>query len=131
MNEHNRLTKKKFFERVAKDYFDDFTMNINDLSETIKSVAPIFGKLEVNIEELENGNKRVGFIDKDVADVVISSKSEEVDEKELDMSTRVLALTIDSNNSVKTVEHGISFLTPANKELILFFGCLINKKLEL
>ena len=126
------MTKEEFFKKTAEDYFDELFVPLDDFCQMLKIVCPVFGVLKTNIEDTEDGNKEIIFIDEDKVDAVFSTNSGEVmEESLLDMSSIILKLIIDKKGKVILVEHGIPFLTPANKELILFFGGLVNKRIIL
>lgn len=126
------MTKEEFYKKIAEGYFDELSVTLDDFCQTLKCVHPVFGALKTKMEDKEDGNKELVFIDEDKADMVFSTNPDaKIDESLLDMSTIILKLIIDEDGKIIFVNHGVSFLTPANKDLILFLGSLINKKIIL
>lgn len=124
------MTKKEFFDEIKNGYYELQTASLESFCEMYKFVAPIFGKLEVEIEKLEDGTSKLTFIDRDIYDFRINSNGEKVEEP-VDMSSVSMVLYLDADGIVKTVEHGISIFTPANKDLVLFYGGLIEKRIDI
>lgn len=123
------LKRKDFFKAIANDYFEERSITLEDLKKTISSVMPVFGKLEVEITE-ENDDKIFIFTDVDKADVAFIPEDCKLTEEQLDMSCTLLKLIVQEDNKIQIVEHGLGMLTPANKEVILFLGSLIGKKIN-
>lgn len=53
-------------------------------------IMPVFGSIDVKVEEKEDDEKSVTFIDKDETMAVIAPKGVEIPDYMLDMSTTIL-----------------------------------------
>lgn len=124
------MDNTNFYKAVAESYNDNLKCSLNGLKDMVIGAFPIFGELIVNIEDIKDG-KKMTFIDKDKANMVVGGNISSLTEDDLDMSAIALKITLDKNNKVTIVEHGVSFITPANKNLMLFLGSLVGKKIEL
>lgn len=124
------MTKQDFFKFLLNDFFEERTCSIKDLTNTIEMIMPVFGSIDVKVEEKEYGEKSVTFIDKDESMAVIAPKGVEIPDEMLDMSTTILRLTVDKENKITIVEHGLNIFTPANKEIGVFQLSLIGKKIK-
>ena len=124
------MNKQDFFNLVRDGYYEKQKINIDEFCKMYSSVTPIFGVLKTEIEKLEDNTTKITFIDEDICDYCINSKGEEVDEV-IDMSSIAMVMYLDENNIINAVQHGMSMFTPANKDLALFCGSLIGKKINL
>lgn len=124
------MGRKEFFEAIRDSFFEEQSVDLEGFKSMVQGAMPIFGTLEVVMEEGEKIGKTLTFIDNDKADFVIHSKDVNLDEVDTDMSTVVMKLTLDENCIIKTVSHDIGgFFTPANKELVLLLASFIGKKI--
>lgn len=122
------MDRKDFFKAVANDYFESRTVQFDGFTEMIKGVMPVFGELKTEITEQDGSRKKtIVFVDIDEADAVFAPAGYTPSKEDLDMSTVLLKLTINTDGVIEIVEHGLGIFTPANKDLILFFGSLIGK----
>ena len=124
------MTKKEFLNEIRDGYYELQTATLENFCQMFKKVHPIFGEQKTKIEKIEDGSTKISFIDEDIYDSCIDAKGEEINEV-VDMSTVALTLYINEDNVVNTIEHGLSIFTPANKDLILFYGSLVGKRIEL
>lgn len=124
------MSKELFYKRVLETFFEVRTCSLKDLENMLESVIPIFGELETEITKNEN-EATIKFIDKDEADMVISTSNVEIPKEMLNMSSIVLTIHLDKNNQIVFVEHGLGAFTTANKELALFLASIVGKKIEI
>lgn len=124
------MNRKEFFNKVKNEYYETQSISLENFCKTYKKVAPIFGELEVKTEKLEDGEIKLIFIDKDEYDFAVNSNGE-IKNNYIDMSSVSMVLYLDKNGVVKTVENSITIFTPANKDLVLFCGSLIEKRINL
>lgn len=122
------MERKIFFERIRDDYFSKLECNFEGLKEMISGAMPVFGMLETDIIPLKN-RKMIVFKDIHHAMFSIAPEGYEVTEEDTDMSGTILSLTLNNDNIIDLVDHGIKMFTPANKETVLFLGGLIGKKI--
>lgn len=106
------MDKQDFFNTVKDNYYKNQEITFTELYEMYKCIAPIFGTLRTEIEK-SNDNTKIIFVDDDS-----------------DISTVSMTLYLNKKNIIEAVEHGLSIFTPANKDLILFYGSLIGKKIR-
>lgn len=106
------MNKKGFFNLVKDNYYENQETTLAELCEMYNCIAPIFGTLIIEIEK-SNKNTIIMFIDNDDG-----------------VFTTSMTLHLDKKNVIKAVEHGLSIFTSANKDLILFYGSLIGKKIK-
>lgn len=97
---------------MKDNYYKNQETTLAELCEMYNYIAPIFGTLRTEIEK-SNGNTKIIFVDDDDG-----------------VSTVSMTLYLDRKNIIEAVEHGLSIFTPANKDLILFYGSLIGKKIR-
>lgn len=124
------MSRQEFFNLVRDGYYKEQEVTLTEFCKMYSSVTPIFGVLKTEIEKLEDNTTKITFIDEDICDYCINSKGEEVDEV-IDMSSISMVMYLDENNIINAVQHGMSMFTPANKDLALFCGSLIGKKIKL
>lgn len=105
------MNKQGFFNLVKDNYYENQETTLAEFCEMYNYIAPIFGTLKTETEKSNNSTKII-FIDED------------------DTSTVSMIMYLDKDNIIKTIEHGLSIFTPANKDLILFYGSLIGKKIK-
>ena len=112
------MNKQDFFNLVRDGYYEKQKIDIDEFCDMYSSISPIFGILKTEIEKLEDNTTKITFIDEEINEVI-------------DISSISMVIYLDEKNIVKAVEHGISIFTPANKDLVLFYGSLIGKKINL
>jgi hypothetical protein len=124
------MDRKEFYEHIKNDFFIERTANIEAFKIMVTSAAPVFGKLETEIEGKENGGRVIRFIDRDEADIVMAPEGVDTSEVNTDMSTVVMTLHLDEEDTIVVVEHGFKIFTRANKEQVLLYSSLIGKKIS-
>lgn len=124
------MTRREYFNLIRDNYYIDRTFLLDNLKDMVRSVAPIFGELEVEIKDIDGG-KEIFFIDNDEGDIIIAPDEMDTSEINTDMSTVAFSLTVNENNIIDTVNSNMGFFTKANKDLLLFSGHLVGKKVEL
>lgn len=125
------INRNEFFHAITESFFKDLTTDFTGLCEMINGALPVFGMLAVKVEDMEDGDKRITFIDKDDADFVITGEGvsqEELDDLDTDMTTTVVTLYLDKEDKISIVDHSMNLFTPANKNHVLFLASLIGKK---
>lgn len=95
--------------------------NLDDFTKIVKHIFPIFGILEVEIIKSED-EYNLKYIDKDIYFL---------EDKEVDMSTGVLNLSLNNEGVIEVVEHNYQIFTPANKNEAMFCASIIGKKIIL
>lgn len=125
-----KLDRKAFFEQIKDGFFNDLSADFESFKSMISAAAPVFGRLETEIKEKEDGGKTVTFIDVDEADMVLAPEGVEEDEIDTDMSTIVMTIHLNEDNVIKIVEHSFGIFTPANKDQVLLYASLIGKKIS-
>lgn len=123
------LERKEFFDHIKEDFFEELTADFEGFKNMVHSVLPVFGTLETNITENEDGGKKIQFIDVDHADMVFAPKGIDPNEVNTDMTTTVMTLHLNEQNTIQIVEHGMHLFTPANKEKVLLLASFIGKKI--
>lgn len=124
------MDKKEFFEKIKETYFEELTCDFEDFKTMLYGAIPVFGELETKITEKED-EKIIVFRDIDSADAAFVSEGYKLDESDLDMSGTIMTLTLDKDNVIKLVENNAGGLfTKANKDIVLFLGSLIGKKIK-
>ena len=123
------MKRRDFFEKIKEDYFNDLTCEFKDFKEMVCGVMPVFGVLEVEYNRISDHEKVIIFKDIDEAMFVIGPDGYDVTLEDLDMSGQVMKITMDGENVIHLVEHGVRMFTPANKDTVLFLGSIIGKKL--
>ena len=126
------MDRKEFFKAIKDSFFEEKVTEFEAFKIMVKAALPVFGTLETNIEEHEDGKKTIQFIDRDEADIVVGENELDTYDLNTDMSTFVMQLTLDDKGIVETVEHGIQGLfTPANKDKVLLLASFIGKRIIL
>jgi hypothetical protein len=123
------MKRREFFEKIKEDYFNDLTCEFKDFKEMVCGVLPVFGVLEIEYNRVSDHEKIIIFKDVDEAMFVIGPEGYDVTLEDLDMSGQVMKITMDGENVIHLVEHGVRMFTPANKDTVLFLGSIIGKKL--
>jgi hypothetical protein len=123
------MKRREFFEKIKEDYFKDLTCEFKDFKEMICGVMPVFGVLEIEYVRISDHEKVIIFKDIDEAVFVIGPDGYDVTLEDLDMSGQIMKITMDGENVIHLVEHGIRIFNPANKDTVLFLGSIIGKKL--
>jgi hypothetical protein len=123
------MKRREFFEKIKEDYFNGLTCEFKDFKEMVCGVMPVFGVLEVEYNRISDHEKVIIFKDIDEAMFVIGPEGCDVTLKDLDMSGQIIKITMDGENVIHLVEHGVRMFTPANKDTVLFLGSIIGKKL--
>lgn len=115
------MNKQDFFNLVRDGYYEKQETTLEEFCEMYRYIIPIGGILKTKVELLEEDNTttKITFIDEDI------------DNDNNDMSGISMIIYLDENNIIKTIEHGLSIFTPANKDLVLFYGSLIGKEIKL
>lgn len=128
------MKKEDIFNNIRDNYYEDKELHIDVLKDLVGPIMPIFGILEVELTPGDNNHKILSFHDKDQADVTVVPEGINMSLQEYtdmcDMSCTPLILRLNKDNKVICVNHGVGFLTPANKNLILFLGHLIGKTIK-
>lgn len=126
------MSRQDFFNVIAEDYYKDCALSFQKLKTTVKGVFPVFGELEVKVMEVQlNENEtctEVTYIDNDQGDIIIAPEGVDVSEIDTDMSCTVLSFTVGHDGIINTVNSNMGFFTRANKDILLFSGFLIGKK---
>jgi hypothetical protein len=122
------MERKIFFNKIKEDFFEKLECSFEGFKDMVCGAMPVFGKLETDIIELQTG-KIIIFRDIDHAMFTIAPEGYEPTEEDLDMSGTIMTLTLDTENEIKTVEHGVRLFTPANKEAVLFLSSIIGKRI--
>lgn len=128
-----QMSRDEFFHAIAKDFFKDLTTDFDGLKSMIQGALPVFGELETEIEDKEDGGKKITFIDRDEAQIVMVGEGvdpEDLDDIDTDMSTTVATLHLNKEDRISIVEHSMHMFTPANKNNVLFLASLIGKKVD-
>lgn len=132
MNLNNlKERRKNFFERVASDYFNQTGCSLEAFESMLKTVFPVFGTLVHEINAMEDGYQ-LTFIDHHLCTNLLDANGEKnyLEENErFDQSTQLCVLHLNQEKVIQTVEHSIQLITPANKEMLLFYGNLVGKSL--
>lgn len=116
---------------LLDDMFEYREYDLDEFTKLVSGNFPVFGYLEVYLKEEEGGYK-LEYTDRDISKIVVpNSDGEETEEREIDMSTRVLTLNLNENGVIKTIDHSYHLFTPANKREVVFCMYLINKKIIL
>jgi hypothetical protein len=126
------MNRREFFQKIKEDYFNDLTCEFKDFKEMVCGVMPVFGVLEIEYVRVSDHEKVIIFKDIDEAMFVIGPEGSNVtleDLEDLDMSGQIMKITMDGENVIHLVEHGVRMFTPANKDTVLFLGSIIGKKL--
>ena len=124
MSKKNRLEEVK---KILKEAFEYQEYTIDELNRIVGIVFPIFGELKINKEEIGNGYI-IKYIDYDVCYIDKLENGTQIN-KEIDMSSTVLNLELDTEGNIKIVNHNYQIFTPANKLEVLFTASLIGKKI--
>jgi septum formation inhibitor-activating ATPase MinD len=124
-----QMGRKEFFKAIAEGYFEDLTTDLQGMKDMISSAVPVFGTLEVEIEDKDTGGKKLTFIDRDDADLVLAPEGIDTDEVDTDMTTTIITIHLDEHDVIRIVEHGFNIFTPANKNFVLLYASLIGKKI--
>jgi len=126
--------KQEFLKHIQDDFFEDLRIGMEGLKDFVKKAFICFGTLEVKDEGLDaDGDRVLRFIDNDSAAMVVSLKGEdipELSEEDLDMSSTLCKIYIDTKGVICGIDHGFNYFTTANKENILMAAFMIGKKVE-
>lgn len=123
------MERKDFFNAIKDGFFEELSVDLNSFKGMIQGAMPIFGTLETNIENNEDGGKTITFIDNHKADIIIGNTEANIDDVDTDMSTTVMQLTLNGNGVIGTVSHSMRLFTRANKEQVLLLASFIGKKI--
>jgi hypothetical protein len=123
------MKRREFFQKIKEDYFKDLTCEFKDFKEMVCGIMPVFGTLEIEYNRVSDHEKIIIFKDIAEAMFVIGPEGHDVTLEDLDMSGQIMKITMDGENVIHLVEHGIRMFTPANKDTVLFLGSIIGKKL--
>jgi hypothetical protein len=125
------MDKKEFYDRIKDVYFEDIEISFQNLKDMVCSCMPIFGKLEVRIDDdEENEFKVIYFHDIDSADCMFAPEGYEIKTEDTNMNSIALELTINKQNIIQIINSSFLIITQANKYLILFLGSLIGKSIR-
>jgi hypothetical protein len=124
------MTRNEFFHEIAKSFFKDLTTDLDGLKDMIRGALPVFGTLETEITEKEDGEKYIRFIDKHEAQFVIAPEGVDTDDVDTDMSSVVIGLHLDKDGKIGVVEHNMHMFTRANKNSVLLCASLIGKIID-
>jgi hypothetical protein len=128
----SQMSRNEFFHAIAESFFKDLETDLDGLKDMIRGALPVFGTLETEITEKEDGGKYIRFIDRDEAQFVIVGEGvsqEDLNDLDTDMSCVVIGLHLDEENKITIVEHTMKIFTRANKNSVLLCASLIGKKI--
>ena len=123
------MERRIFFEQIKNSYFENLSSDFKEFKDTICAVMPVFGTVEIEYIRISEYEKIMIFKDIGEAMFVVGPEGYDVTLEDLDMSGMILKITMDGENVIHLVEHGIRMFTPANKDIVLFLGSIIGKKL--
>ena len=113
--------RELYLKKMINNCFEYKEYNLDDFTKIVKHIFPIFGTLEVEIIKDEDGYN-LKYIDKDIYFL---------EDKEIDMSTSVLNLSLNNEGVIDVIEHSYQIFTPANKNEVMFCASIIGKKIIL
>lgn len=128
-----QISRNEFFHAIAESFFKDLETDLDGLRDMIRGALPVFGTLETEITEKEDGGKYIRFIDRDEAQFILVGEGvdpEELEDVDTDMSCIVIGLHVSKENKITIIEHTMQLFTPANKNSVLLCASLIGKKID-
>lgn len=115
--EELNMAENSFIQRVKDSYFEELTIELEELKKMLKEVMPVEGYVDSEMFE-ENGV--MTFVLKDY-----------YNEDKWDAADLLCKLKINSEGIIQVVEHDIPpLLNDINKKILLFLSGLVGKKLN-
>ncbi|MBC2724074.1 MAG: hypothetical protein HGJ98_02155 [Desulfosporosinus sp.] len=111
------MTENSFIQKVIDSYFEELTIELDELKNMLKEVMPVEGYVDSEMFE-EDGV--MTFVLKDY-----------YNEDKWDAADLLCKLKINSEGIIQVVEHDIpQFFNDINKKIVLFLSGLVGKTLD-
>ena len=115
--EEFNMTENSFVQKVKDSYFEESTIELEELKKMLKEVMPVEGYVDSEM-----------FIEDEVMTFVLKDY---FNEDKWDVADLLCKLTINSEGIIQVVEHDMPpFFNDINKKIILFLSGLVGKKLN-
>jgi len=111
------MTENGFIQKIKDGYFEELTVELEELKKMLKEVMPVEGYVDSEMFE-EDGV--ITFVLKDY-----------YNEDKWDVADLLCKLTVNSEGIIQVVEHDLpQFFNNKNKKIILFLSGLVGKRLN-
>jgi len=115
--EELNMTENSLIQKVKDSYFEELTIELDELKKMLKEVMPVEGYVDSEMSE-EDGV--MTFVLKDY-----------YNEDKWDVADLLCKVTINPEGIIQVVEHDIPpLINDINKKIILFLSSLVGKKLN-